>query len=362
MITNGFSSAPTRWKIETGHYNEAPEPVEAKPEHFIPEGGPFANASDYEIPMGISFKTHPNVPVHRGGMDYGVDYTIVGQSAFLRTASNVFKFSVRDIQTNGLAMNLEDVGIEDWIRTSVGPHAIAYVKKSKFTGLIVARCERQSEHQPAKYITDILEYDGDNNGLGRALSMAENLRQAWNRYKQSREGIENDDHITYLGVTSIKGVLYSIVRLENGEIMLSVGINSCDYRSKEAEHFGLTLEEITNVNLLEEDKHDERKSYDIESWTSGQRVEEERATKQEVLEHYKRLAEGETDPKRKERYERVIRAIEYDIETIDRYKQMEEDSEEKSSLEKTVDSENEVASKDTEDSQTETAEVGAPAE
>lgn len=272
------------------------------------------------------------------GMDYSIDLTKMGPWIVYASASKKTAFLEEDFRKYGLAHS-DDESMDrmgGWIGATYGSHAIEYVKKSKFTGLIVARHERPSEHQSAKYITDILEYDGDNNGLGPALSMAENLRQAWNRYKQSRECIENDDHITYLGVTSIEGVIYSIVRLKNGEIMLSVGTNSCDYRSKEAEDFRLTLEEITNVKLLEEDEHDERKSYDIKSWTIGQRIEEERATKQEVLEHYKRLAEGETDPKQKERYERAIRAIEYDIETVDRYKQMEETSDEEISLEKTV--------------------------
>ncbi|MCH8329713.1 MAG: hypothetical protein IIB81_04980, partial [Nanoarchaeota archaeon] len=86
-------------------------------------------AGVYEIPISMGFKNHPSVPVHKGGMEYSVDYTIKGQHAFLRTSGNLFDFSVKDIQENGIAMGWDDIGIEKWRAVSELNNTVEYVLK-----------------------------------------------------------------------------------------------------------------------------------------------------------------------------------------------------------------------------------------
>ena len=246
--------------------------------------------------------------------------------------------------------DLEQDRIGRWRHTSENPNTISIVERPKFTGLTVSRHERLADIVFGKYVTDIVDYEGPINEVGKNLSRAETIRQDLNKYSNSKEGIElalekskDCEDIAYIGVTSIGGVIYSIQRLKDGRVRLSIGTKAYEYLSREAENFGLTLEDIIVAKLGEEAMHHYRRSYD-KRFTSS--IKEERATKQALLEFYERLAEGaESNPRLREKYMKIIRSIKHDIETVRRYRRKshendEEAAKEESDLEKAVEEEN----------------------
>ncbi|MDP7322862.1 MAG: hypothetical protein QF729_02890, partial [Candidatus Woesearchaeota archaeon] len=90
---------------------------------FIPEGAPFSNASVEIFKLGFGWKV-PNARTHQELTDYSIDLTEIGDYLVFATSNNKFVFHKADIQRNGLGMNRDDMGIEEWIEATEGEHAI----------------------------------------------------------------------------------------------------------------------------------------------------------------------------------------------------------------------------------------------
>ena len=293
-------------------------------------GPPGNNANEYVIPLGIAFKNYPN---HLDLTRIGIDYVVKDDVAYLRTSNNIFGFTSEDIKRNGLGFNRDDFHHEGWVAAtekpdgSLGNGGIEYIQKPEFRELTVANFERQPDPVMNKFVTDLI-YSGPLNELGIRLSQAETLRQDWNTYLHSPEAIElalkqseNAEDVTYIGVTSRPSVIYSIGGLINGKIRLSTGTRAYEYMSKKAEIFGLKLEDMIISDLGEEDVHRFRKSYDKNLTKIDDRVTEERLTKEERYNLYNTLFEdSESNQSLRERYGKVLRAIEHDIKTVERYR------------------------------------------
>ncbi|MBW2977011.1 hypothetical protein KY347_06205 [Candidatus Woesearchaeota archaeon] len=293
----------------------------------IPEGAPFNDVYN-EFPLSSGFREKTSAQTWNELMDYSITLTSVGDSVVFTTSGNNFVFTKNDIVKYGCAHSWDESMdmMNGWIGATFGQHSIEYVKPPEFTELTVSRYERLADSVTMKYVTDIVGYYGPINELGIQLSKAETLRQDLNRYEESREGKElaiekgMREDIEHVGVVSHKGTVYEIVRFKNGKIRLSTGTEAYKYLSKEAEEYGVTLEDMIIASLGEEDMHLYRKSFDKMLTTRGRLIREERETKQKLLAFYTRLAkEAENNPKLRDQYMKVIEAIKDDIETVERY-------------------------------------------
>ena len=292
------------------------------------------------------------------------DPVSIGDAGIYASSSKKTAFLRGDFERYDLGYHEDESKkrMDDWTGATTGSHAIECFKQPKFTELTVVRHERLADPVVGKYVTDIVGYDGPINELGKRLSQDENLRQSLDRYDKSSEGIElaleksgDGEDIELIGVTSDSDVIYSIGRL-NGKVRLSIGSKAYEHLSRAADAFGVTLEEMVTVGLGEEAIHNYRRSYDQRFLSRRQLIEEERATKQELLEFYERLAEGaESNPRLREKYMRMVKSIKHDIETIYRYNndseaKTEENDQRNSDLEEKVDKESEATDEDLEES------------
>ena len=206
---------------------------------------------------------------------------------------------------------------------------IEYVSTPDFGGIVVANHEHQPDPVMNKFVTKV-HYHGHNNEFGKYLSMSETVRQDWKKYRNSREGIElalqqseDGEDVANIGVIPIEGAIYGIRRLGNGEILLFSGTNSYEALGIEMDMFGLTLEDAIIASLGEEDTHRFRISFDKGLSSIEERIGEERATKEELLEFYIQLAEDSgSNPRLRERYARIVNSIEHDIATVERYREL----------------------------------------
>ena len=91
--------------------------------------------------------------------------------------------------------------------------------------------------------------------------------------------------------------------------------------SKEADAFGLSLEDFINATMAEEAMHHYRRSYDKGISELEARIAEERATKEALLDFYMDLRDNsESNPQIREGYAKIVRRIVHDIQTIGRYR------------------------------------------
>jgi len=230
--------------------------------------------------------------------------------------------------------------------------------------MIVANYEHQPDTSMEKFVTDV-HYHGHNNDFGKNLSLSETVRQDWNNYLNSREGLElaraqteDGENVGNIGIIPVEGAIYGITRLDNGEILLFSGTNPYESLGREADIFRLTLEDMITAKLGEEDMHRFRRSYDKGHVTIADLIGEELATKQSLLEFYIQLAEDSgSTPELREKYSRIVKSIENDIATIDRYKDVyEQKSNNKKTKSEDTESSLEAAVEDSEDYDSDVAE------
>ncbi|MDP6138807.1 MAG: hypothetical protein QGI89_01735 [Candidatus Woesearchaeota archaeon] len=150
---------------------------------FIPEGAPFSNASVEIFKLGFGWKV-PNARTHQELTDYSIDLTEIGDYLVFATSNNKFVFHKADIQRNGLGMNRDDMGIEEWIEATEGEHAIEYVSKPTGEMRLFEGPEfvpNYSEHSAMPDvnvpIADMSGVNMDINKVGEYFSRIANLEQ-----------------------------------------------------------------------------------------------------------------------------------------------------------------------------------------
>ena len=244
--------------------------------------------------------------------------------AAVRTSSRADAYDIGDLLQYGAVDNPDNSAnrIKGWLEATEGFHAIEYAIRPELQLLITERHEHLADPILKKYVTD-LGYFGPLNDLGKHLSKAETLRQDWNRFLASKEGRElaiqkgNIDSVEYLAVWPAEGVIYAVGRARNGKLVLYRGEKSHEILATEADIVAVTLEDRLKAALGEEAMHIARKSFD-KVGTVQELIDEERATKAELLEFYESLAKGaESKPELKSLYGKIIRHLEYDIATIE---------------------------------------------
>ena len=90
---------------------------------FIPKGAPFSDASVEIFKPSFGWKSSDARTQHEL-TDYSIDLTELGDYLVFATSGNKYVFHKADIQRNGLGMNRDDMGIEEWIGATEGHHAI----------------------------------------------------------------------------------------------------------------------------------------------------------------------------------------------------------------------------------------------
>ncbi|MEK6949014.1 MAG: hypothetical protein AABX34_02250 [Nanoarchaeota archaeon] len=244
----------------------------------------------------------------------------------INSSNKVIAIPIADWERYGpnVAANRDDLGenFAGWLAATEGSHAIEYAKSPEFRLFITERNEHIADPVLNKYVTDI-GYAGHLNDLGKYLSKAETLRQDWKRYLASKEGQElamqksSIDGVEYLAVQPVEGVIYAVGRANDGKIILFRGDKSHDALARTAEFSRVSLEDIIKVGLGEEAMHIARKSFDNVG-TVQRLIDEETATKIELLKFYESLADGAgSKPELRALYGKIIRHLEHDIATTE---------------------------------------------
>tara|TARA_Y100000031_G_C8237609_1_gene394118 strand:+ start:875 stop:2194 length:1320 start_codon:yes stop_codon:yes gene_type:complete len=150
---------------------------------FIPKGAPFSNASIEIFKPSFGWKL-PNARAQHELTDYSIDLTELGDYLVFATSNNKFVFHKADIQRNGLGMNRDDMGIEEWIEATEGDHAIEYVSKPTGEMRLFEGPEfvpNYSEHSAMPDvnvpIADMSGVNMDINKVGEYFSRIANLEQ-----------------------------------------------------------------------------------------------------------------------------------------------------------------------------------------
>ena len=249
--------------------------------------------------------------------------TVIGNQRFYRTSNTIVAFD------NGDGANLPhweecDERTYAWRAVTEVNNAVSYTKLHKFKSLTVAKLARLEDALLNKLVTDIAEYNGDWNELGKYLSMAETLRQDLRNYEIGREAVVSREDIEYLGVTSIDGIIKCIDRLPNGRIRLSTGTKAYGHISDIARRYGVSFEAIKNAVLGEEVMHNLRRDYDRRGLSIDfLRIRMEKATKQALLAHYMKLYNGaEGNERLRKEYKGIIEHVIQDIKTVARYREL----------------------------------------
>ncbi len=309
------------WFYSNGHHRGTPAD--------LMNGSPGNLAGYSEIPLSMGFDYHSSQPTFERMRKFSINPTIIGDYVYIRTANVLRAFPRKDAEMYGIPLVLEDYEIKGWkaaTEESTGG-GISYHDVPEFRAFVVSSHERRAKHEPYKFVTE-MEIFGPNNRIGEMLSRSETLRQDALKHFNSKEGyqlmLENladSEEIEYLGVTSVGRILYAIGRRVNdGKIVLFTGINTYDKIAPEADAFNLTLDDMIPVKLGEEAMHHYRRSYDRNLSTLESLVNEERATKEDLLVFYMRLRdESESNPKLHEKYSKIVRALIHDVATVGRY-------------------------------------------
>lgn len=291
--------------------------------------GPPGNLAGYSaIPLSMGFDYHSSQPDFARMMQFSINPTIIDGYVYIRTASTLRAFPLEDAAKYGIPLVLEDYEIEGWKAATERPTGgISYHETPEFRAFIVSSHERPAKHEPYKYVTD-MEMFGPINRTGEMLSRSETLRQDSLKHFNSKEGYQlmqeylvDSEGIKHLGVVESDGVIYAIGRyIRDGKVALFMGTNAYEYLSREAERFGLRLEDMITAKLGEEAMHHYRKSYNRDLSTLENLVAEEKATKEDLLAFYTRLRDGsESNPQLREKYSKIVRSLINDIATIGRY-------------------------------------------
>lgn len=307
--------------ISTSHYygpnGDAPPKYEGNPGRSS-FGLTFAPSFVFDNNSGA--QTWPALTQHT------VHVTQMGDYYLVNSSNKVIAIPIADWERYGpnVAANRDDLAenFEGWRKATEESHAIEYTKSPDFRLFIAQRHEHLADPVLNKYVTDI-GYAGPLGDLGKHMHQSETLRQDWNRFLASKEGQElamqkgNIDGVEYLAVQPAEGVIYAVGRAKDGKLILYRGNESYDALARTAEFSRVSLEDIIKVGLGEEAMHIARSSFDNVG-TAQRLIDEERATKAELLEFYESLAKGaESKPELKALYGKIIRHLEHDIATTE---------------------------------------------
>lgn len=238
----------------------------------------------YQIPLSSGFLTHADEIKISGlrALDFISDYTVIGDDAYYRSASNLYKFSREDIKKWGNAYHPEDRGFEGWKLAGEKDMTVSYHEPEKEIKWLAQSPEKVADFSPKntqlkKYITSD-DYNGPISKYGVALSMLQN------RIQDVRNILFDSDHrTTYDRVTedffeflnekpdAIKRTVSSLgienrgpgysARLyyDNKESMLMFHTGFYEQAKTEAEALGLkgreAVEYITRATLYHELDH-----------------------------------------------------------------------------------------------------------
>ena len=328
---NGLNDSLGTMHVNSTHYYGPDNP--GVPGDLITSIGKYASVEMYPA-KPFTFKNHSGMQTFREMMDHADNTPYrVGDMNVHKTVNRVFTAPEIDgvMGSNYNGEFLYNPGkpsdrMAGWLGED--RHAVEYVRTPEFQVFMVSSHDRPATHESAKYVTEA-EMDGPINRVGEMYSRAETLKQAAKKHNLSKDGQElelrysgGNEAIEYLGVTSGSRRLYSIGRrVKDGKIALFTGVNVYDQMSKEADAFGLSLEDFINATIAEEAMHHYRRSYDRDISELEARIAEERATKEALLDFYMDLRDNsESNPQIREGYAKIVRRIVHDIRTIGRYR------------------------------------------
>ncbi len=215
------------------------------------------------------------------------------------------------------------------------PNCFEYVKLPQTTsssGVSVSLGERLADFDPRdtfipKYVTDITITGTHNNRLGKRLSESwTNVMQPLRNYLRTHDGKELASYLSSLGLEPVdideiavgflpEGALYGVGRTKEGKVMLTSAWRALEKIADEARQLGAKPEDLLSSVLAEEITHVWGKDFD----KRGSSIDIEIAAKENVRNHYERLAKGaDGDPKKaslKRRYKRLAEIKKMDAET-----------------------------------------------
>lgn len=220
-----------------------------------------------------------------------------------------------------------------WRMMGEEDQTIEYIKAPESVGIMIPAKGRYSPVNVGGLTINDSFIELNMRDVGKYLSLEYNFRQHLIDYMRGSEGQQlaaflnksgfKAEDISYVAIGFVPDqAIYAIGRLPNGKVVIYASKDSYKKITDEAEVFGMNEDEFREAAIGEEIAHNFRKSYD---GLIG-RIQEERETKETLLEFYKTLAKTTSNTKLQEKYARIIGILEHDISTVSRYAKIHSDS------------------------------------
>lgn len=303
-------------KIDSGHY-KGPSYGGMLSNLLSPNDNSYGTDGEM-FPISVGFNNPCTAKTMKGLMAFDDKPHLAGDYAIFTTSQNKIAVSKDNYQKFGPVFNADDLNIEAWKATTEQNQSASYGPRPMFKGITMMRDETETSF-PGKYITKGT-YSGPMNDFGNYLSQAYNIKANARKFESSKLGKAMEEmygpgeKITKFGVHPNKNVVNAIGRLKHGEIKLYNGINSAKEIAKLADHYKVHVNAMTNIILGEEYMHLYRKSFD-KGGSTKDRVNEEVATKQALLEFCEYMVENSRDSATRQHYFRLARHIKRDRDT-----------------------------------------------
>lgn len=199
---------------------------------------------------------------------------------------------------------------------------VEYVPARESIGIMVPTEGVEHEANIAGITLAYSEIELNMRDVGKFVSLHENFKHHLVNYIRSEEGQAlavhlaklgyKADDIDYIAIGFVPDeAIYGVGRLPNGEVVIYANKDSYKKLEREAEGFGMDIDDVRELSLGEEITHIFR--------DSKPSIPEERETKSMLMEFYETLANKTSDSRLKAKYEGMIRHLKKDIETIARY-------------------------------------------